>query len=223
MKLPDGSLVELNTDSAVEVRFSPAQRRVRLTRGEAHFTVAKNPQIPFTVDAGGVSIRAVGTAFDVRLSPEKIDVLVTEGKVRVDSKNLIVHLDSEATNPLTPPAENGFRPMVVIAGERVSVDQTSPTRATVASIFVPEDDIQHALAWQRQRLEFVATPLSDIVAEFNRYDRHKLVIADPSLAAQRFGGTFKSGDSAGFVRVLKTHFNVVAEEHEGETILKSAP
>lgn len=81
--LEDGSLLELNTNSEVTVSFTPAERRVRLVRGEAHFTVAKNPSRPFEVEAGAVAVRAVGTAFNVRVGSSDIEVLVTEGKVAV--------------------------------------------------------------------------------------------------------------------------------------------
>src|SRR6188768_3559729 len=84
MNLPDGSVLKLNTDSAVEVRFTATERRVELVRGEVFFTVAKNPRRPFVVHAGQVAVRAVGTAFDVRMRPQAIEVLVSEGKVQVN-------------------------------------------------------------------------------------------------------------------------------------------
>ncbi len=83
LTLPDGSVLRLNTDSLVEIAYSAVERRVRLVRGEAHFTVAKNPMRPFFVEVKGVAVRAVGTAFNVRLHAEAVEVLVTEGKVRV--------------------------------------------------------------------------------------------------------------------------------------------
>ncbi len=79
--LPDGSVVELKDGSRIVVEFSAEERRVRLT-GEAHFQVAKNPT-PFVVVAGGVALKAVGTAFNVRLDADAVDVLVTEGRVAV--------------------------------------------------------------------------------------------------------------------------------------------
>ena len=82
--LSDGSVVHLNTDTVVEAAYSPTERRVRLTRGEAFFSVAKNPQRPFWVEAGAVSVRAVGTAFNVRFRPQAVEVLVKEGKVSVN-------------------------------------------------------------------------------------------------------------------------------------------
>lgn len=81
--LADGSTLELNASSEVQVRFAAQERRVALLAGEAHFTVAPDAARPFVVEAGGVAVRAVGTAFNVRLAPEAVEVLVTEGRVAV--------------------------------------------------------------------------------------------------------------------------------------------
>ena len=81
--LEDGSLVELNAGARVAVTFSARERRVRLTHGEAHFTVAKNPARPFVVEVDGYAVRAVGTAFLVQRGSGEVAVMVTEGQVRV--------------------------------------------------------------------------------------------------------------------------------------------
>jgi len=94
--LPDGSVLELNGDTAAEVSFDAAARRVRLARGEAHFTVAKDPSRPFWVEAGDVAVRAVGTAFNVRFESDAVEVLVTEGRVAV--------ANSAAQSGDTPPS-----------------------------------------------------------------------------------------------------------------------
>jgi transmembrane sensor len=84
LALPDGSVVDLNTDSKVDVTFTPSERRVQLAHGEAHFSVAKDPARLFVVEAHGVAVVAVGTAFAVRLRSESVEVLVCEGRVRVN-------------------------------------------------------------------------------------------------------------------------------------------
>ena len=92
--------------------------------------------------------------------------------------------------------------------------------AASAPIEVTSAEVRQALAWQARRLDFDATPLSAIVAEFNRYNRHKLVVADPQLEAERFGGSFPAGDYLTFVRILEVNFGVVAETKGGETVLR---
>jgi transmembrane sensor len=82
--------------------------------------------------------------------------------------------------------------------------------------------IDSALAWQTNRLEFADTPLSEVVAEFNRYNRHQLIIADPLLSGEVFGGTFAPSGYDSLVEVLEQSFGVVAERHAGKTILRRA-
>jgi transmembrane sensor len=84
LTLADGTLVELNADSAVNTAFSATERTVQVLRGEAHFAVVKDAVRPFVVHAGNVTVRAVGTAFNVRIDSTAVEVLVTEGRVRVD-------------------------------------------------------------------------------------------------------------------------------------------
>jgi len=216
LTLPDGSVVQLNTDSTLTVQFTAAERRVGLTRGEAHFQVMKNPARPFIVSAGAVAVRAVGTAFDVRLRPQAIEVLVTEGKVRVDDtvggKSLLAATSTEQSEPL------------LLAGQRVLIPIGGAVAAATAGVVaVPSAEMGQALAWQERRLEFVAAPLEEIVAEFNRYNRHKLVIGDPRLAPRRFGGTFPAGDGEELVKLLVSDFGVIAERGENETTLRLAP
>ena len=82
--LRDGSVMNVNRESDVAVQLTAAERRVTLARGEAHFAVAHDTARPFIVTAGGVKVRAVGTAFSVRLGDAGVEVLVTEGKVQVE-------------------------------------------------------------------------------------------------------------------------------------------
>ncbi len=213
--LPDGSSVQLNTDSAVAVKLTGAERRVQLVRGEAHFQVAKNPARPFIVSAGAVAVRAVGTAFDVRLQPGAVEVLVTEGRVRVNSA-------ANGASLLATPAATSDEPLLV-AGQRAVVPTAAMTAASATVATLDPAEMAQATSWQSGRLEFVATPLASIVDEFNRYNRHKLVIADPRLAARRFGGTFSAGDQEELVRVLEANFGVVAERGPTATNLRLAP
>ena len=216
MTLPDGSAIQLNTDSAVDVRFEAAVRRVTLTRGEAHFTVAKDATRPFIVTAGGVDVRVVGTVFNVRLRAEAVDVLVTEGKVRVASPEPETRV---ATSARARGASEALAELT--AGQRVSVAlHETPSQSHPAPVAVTDAEIRQTLAWQARRLDFDASPLSEIVAEVNRYNQHKLVLDDPRLKERKFGGSFPANDHATLVRMLEADFGVVAERREGVTILR---
>lgn len=214
-RLPDGSTIDLNTDSTVAVQFSFGERRIDLVQGEAHFAVAKNPDRPFTVEAGQVSVRAVGTAFNVRRRTEAVDVIVTEGKVKVDAPNLEPAVAS-ASATLVP-----VRDLYLEAGRRVSVALVAKAEipATPAVEIVSQPAIAQSLAWQKRKVEFADASLGEMVAEFNRYNRHQLVINDPALAEKRFGGAFPADDYESFVQVLESTFGVVAERKRERTVL----
>ena len=89
LELPDGSVIYLNTNSQVQIDYTATTRNILLLQGEAHFDVAKNPERPFNVYAGGGLVQAVGTAFTVFFKDdEAIDVTVTEGKVALSALSI---------------------------------------------------------------------------------------------------------------------------------------
>lgn len=206
--LADGSVVELNAGSRIQTAFTPGERRVRLLRGEALFSVAKNPARPFVVEAGAIAVRAVGTAFDVRRGTEEVEVLVTEGKV---------HLER-------PPAEGSTAAATpLIAGQRAVIDAVDPTRLPVITT-VNAATLQQALAWQAVRLEFSELPLTEVVAEFNLRNTQQLVIGDVETGKLRLGGTFRTDNIEGFVRLLAASFGVKADyRDDGSIVLRQGP
>jgi transmembrane sensor len=211
--LTDGSVLELNGDTAAEVRFTAAERRVLLARGEAHFTVAKNPARPFLVEAQGVAVRAVGTAFNVRLGAREVEVLVTEGKVAVSDVeriDLIAH--STGAKLPSPPADT-----FLVAHDRALIS-AARDGAPVVERIAPEA-MRDALAWQGSRLVFVDTPLAEVAAQFNRRNAVQLVLADPSLATLPVGGSFRAENVEAFVRLLESGSDVVAERSDAARIV----
>ena len=213
VSLPDGSSVQLNTESAIEIQFVPGERGVRLLRGEAHFTVAKNPALPFVVRIGEFGVRAVGTAFNVRLRPEVLEVLVTEGSVRVIAQ-------PSSARPVALEAARNDLP-VLTAGEMAVIAVRGVVAApSISVVVVPPAGIEQAMTWHKRRLEYADASLEQIVADFNRYNTHRLVIADARLAQRRFGATFPAGDYDSLVRLLESTFGVIAERRADETILR---
>ena len=79
-------------------------------------------------------------------------------------------------------------------------------------------DIDRALAWRRQRVEFTNTPLAEAVQWFNRENRVQIVIVDPILERRRITGIFWSDDPDGFVRLLQYGVGTAAER--SGTVLK---
>ncbi len=220
LALPDGSRVELNDGAELVVLYSEGERRVRLAAGEAHFTVWKDPARPFVVEADGVEVVAVGTAFNVQLNPEAIEVLVTEGRVRVQSE--AEPAPAAASSP-TPSAA-----LFVSIGHRAVVPRTlalgAGVRAGPSVTAVSTDEIAAELAWQAPRLQFDNTRLADAIAEFNRLNRHQLELSDPRLGELRIGGNFRPDNVDGFVRLLGLTFDIAAEPvASGRTVLSRAP
>jgi transmembrane sensor len=213
MALDDGSVVELNAGAKVEVKFTPQERHVRLVRGEALFTVAKNPTRPFIVNADKVAVRAVGTAFSVQLDRAEVSVLVTEGKVRLD--------DVGAVGAEGSPREISH----LVAGQQAVVS-TGAASGSAGSCqvrdFTPAE-IERALAWQGLRLEFVDMPLRDVVAEFNRYNVRKLAVGDAATGNILVGGNFRADNLDSFVRLLDLGFGVTASPRGQEIVLWRRP
>jgi len=212
LTLEDGSVVELNHGGKLEIDFSSETRRVRLVRGEAHFTVTKNPARPFIVEANGVAVRAVGTAFNVRYVSAAIEVLVTAGKVQVERPAALV-----TSSALTPSAA---APTALVAGERVIVDTTVPAAQPVVAAVTPTE-IARALSWQGVRLEFAELPLAEVVTEFNLRNRQQLVVGDAATGRLRVGGSFRADNLEGFVRLLEVSFGVSAQRRaDGALVLR---
>lgn len=215
LTLEDGSIVELNAGAKVLVKFTPGERRVLLERGEAHFTVAKNPARPFIVSADKFSVRAVGTAFSVELNREAVSVLVTEGKVRLDETEPAKDHVAAASRELSH----------LVAGEQAVMSTLARAAGKNASEVqireVTPVEIERALSWQGLRLEFVEMPLRDVADEFNRYNQRKLVIEDNRTGAILVQGNFRADNVDAFVRLLDLGFGVTAIPRGNELVLRA--
>jgi transmembrane sensor len=192
--LADGSTVELNTDSELRARITRARRDIVLIRGEALFHVAHDTARPFYVTAGNTVVRAVGTAFSVRIrDSEHVDVLVAEGRVAVGVPN-------SPEQPTLPPTASALS-----AGESATV-----VRGALSVKHLQADDVNRKLAWTAGHLSFRGETLTEAVQEFNRYSRRRLAIADPSITLLQVGGTFQATDPESFVAALERSFGVTA-------------
>ena len=202
--LEDGSTIRLNRGANVQVAFSAGERRVRLERGEADFAVAKDPTRTFVVESGGISVRAVGTAFNVRLAEHAVEVIVTEGTVAVAR--------GDAGGASVLPA--------LSAGERAVV----PRAASGAPVVSPlsKEELDRRLAWQPRLLGFTDESLPTILNEFNRHNPVVLRVADPALRELRLTARFRSDNIPGFLRLLASDFGVRAEPGAGGEIVLRA-
>lgn len=177
LALPDGSRVTLGAASALDVRFTHAERRVVLVQGEAFFEVEPDPSRPFLVEADNTLVRVVGTKFDINLGAHAVDVAVLEGKVEVirqDAPGPVIR-DSDIKHILT-------------AGQRVGAAKTGPVRP------VESVDVESVAAWRRGQLIWIERPVAEIIADLNRYSEAPIRLADPSLGALEYNFALQAGD-----------------------------
>ena len=177
LELDDGSVVTLNTGGQLAVDYSGPARRIVLERGEAYFEVTEDPRRPFTVDLGVRSVTAVGTAFNIRKSPERYQVAVIEGAVAF-------HAVTDGAVPSPPP--------VSVDGQAVPVSAPGQRRveagwvaefdlsADVLTAFRPES-MDRYQDWRSGMLSFYREPLYEVIKELNRYSRKKILIEDASV------------------------------------------
>lgn len=215
-RLPDGSIVELNVGARIAVRFESDRRLVELTEGEALFRVEKDAARPFVVRAAGVEVRAVGTAFNVKLAGRVVEVLVTEGKVGVD--------DAAQGHSLllAPPGEAAA---VLVAGQGVTVQPApagdAPRPVRVAAVAPAE--MKERLAWRIPRLEFDGVELARAVEQLNRVNRVQVSIEGAGLGRLRVSGTFFPDDPRTFARLAAASLGLEAQPRgEGEIVLREA-
>jgi len=192
VKLPDGSVLTLNTDTVVRTRADKDKRLLYLERGQAFFQVAKDARHPFVVAAAGRTITALGTAFDVRVDQHAFKVTLVEGTVRV-----------EASAPAMAASLPGPRSVKVqatemVAGSQLVAPDDEQWRLTRANVVTET-------SWTRGQLVFEDRSLAEVVAEVNRYSDRKVVLADASLAATPISGTFKLGDVDRFVHAVEAY------------------
>lgn len=191
-RLADNSVLHLNTDTAVTVRYSPTQRLVVLVSGEADFEVAHDPQRVFRVLAGPAEVMDLGTQFDVRRNGDATVVTVAEGRVSVA--------------PSQMPGEGGARSsqshprqrVQLSANQQISVaeGQWPATAITV--------DAQRARAWLHRQISFDHEPLERVAAEFNRYAPKPIEITAPALRTLEVSGVFSTDDPEEFLAFLRS-------------------
>jgi transmembrane sensor len=207
-RLPDRSLIELNANTEIAVEFTHTQRLVRLIRGEGHFTVAKDPARPFIVSVGRVKVRAVGTQFNVRFKPDTIDVLTTEGRVRV--------FDEAAASPAAREAD-------VTAGHRTSVPlivvPSVPPELAVSSASPAE--IERALVWRQMRFELSNATLEQAVAWFNERSQTQFAIGDAHLRNLRISGIYWADNPDQFAELVGVSLDVnVVRESQDQIVFR---
>jgi transmembrane sensor len=176
--LTDMSSALVSSDSKVITRFTPEVRTVELVKGEAWFKVAKNRVRPFVVERGSFRVEAVGTAFSVTDEGESVQVLVTEGIVKVWN------------------TQHPERIIRVAKGSGVRMDKNGRDTVIASSA----DDVDRKLSWRTGRLELAGEPLSYAIAEMNRHNRMTIHVGNARITDKKLYGAFRLDDPEGFAR-----------------------
>jgi transmembrane sensor len=201
LNLPDGTRVELNTNSRLVLQFDNRTRTVELKTGEAYFNVAHERR-PFVVIAGPRKIIAVGTSFLVRrneAADNSVTVTLIEGRVAVAPISAPDILPSKPTLDIA----------LLSAGKRLRAAQhTAPT--------IDTPSVDQETAWMRGQLIFHDTPLRDAVAEFNRYSTMQIKFTSAAIGEIPVGGVFRIGDSASFAAAVaqSRDLRLITRDHE---------
>ena len=181
--LADNSVLRLNTDSSVTVRYSKTERLVTLTSGEAVLEVTHTVGRPFRVLAGGAEVVDLGTKFDVRLVPGATAVTVIEGRVAVAA----LGSGSRATQFVQ-----------LSADQQISVSDEKWPAAPVGV------DAQRSTAWLHRQIRFEQEPLERVASEFNRYSTKQIEITSPALRSLQISGVFSTDDTEAFIAFLRS-------------------
>lgn len=199
--LDDGSVVMLNTESRLRVELGSAERRLWLEKGQAHFTVAKDRARPFRVFVDAEEVRALGTQFEVRREAAgRMRVTLEEGTVALFTDGAA----RSAAKPVRPQA-------VMKPGEQALI-------APGDGIMIAKVNAETAAAWRFGKMVLDARPLSEAVAEINRYNTRRIVVADPRLRSLLISGVFQTGRPEAFVETLTKAFPVKVARETAETI-----
>jgi len=197
VKLADGSVIELNTDTVLHTDFTPEKRAVQLVKGEAYFQIEHNAARPFSVTVGDHRIVDLGTKFFVRSSAKQLDVALVEGRARLESTN----------------SASNTRPTVLMPGDFAVATATSIGVSRKAVHELADD-----LAWRSGMLVFHNARLVDAAKEFNRYGDVKLVISD-SVSRLTINGAFPTNGAQDFAGVTHEIFGLHIDRKGKDIVL----
>ncbi len=211
--LEDGSVVVLNRGAQVAVRFESKRRVLDLVSGEAYFQVAEDKSRPFVVRVGGIAVTAVGTEFNIALTANHLEVLVTKGRVRVEP-------------PPTTQLAAGTTPRPAIteqtldARQAIVVPTDAPESPWIVETYTPQI-VEQKLAWKNDLVDFRGAPLSEVILEFNRRNHTQLVIRDEDLGQESINGKIRLGNLDSFLEMLSVTHHIRAERHGTSKIVLS--
>ncbi len=208
LRLGDGSTIQLNTDSRVEVEYAQSLRKVRLLKGEAYFDVVHNPDRPFTVYAADSLLRDIGTRFNVRLRNDRMELTVTHGAVEVSTVADQTGSGHGAHGGSGANASYAFKTLGLVSAPATGAEVAIVNGRDLTIAAKPEVAINRQLAWREGMMAFSGEPLVNVIAEVSRYTDVNIEIADPKLNDLRVGAYLKVGEIYPLLDALHSSFGV---------------
>lgn len=211
--LDDGSKIDLNTGGQVEVRYTGTTRDIRLLKGEAYFEVAPDAARPFSVYAQSGVVRALGTAFAVRLDGDEVEVTLTKGVIELAKLDVPASLEQASAAP---------RRRLATLSAAMGAESATIAPDGGLSREAGAEEADRKLAWRRGMLVFAGETLPEVVADVSRYTDMDIEIADPALNDLRVAGNFKAGEVEAMLEALQTGFGVRVERAGDKRVRLSA-
>ncbi|MGL1956264.1 MAG: FecR domain-containing protein [Colwellia sp.] len=209
--LADGSVIELNTNSQVNVEYGEDFRNIRLLKGEAHFIVAKNLQRPLRVYAKYGRVEAVGTEFTIHIKQRDVDVLVTEGRVELSAltqQNAGINNDSINSDNFYQGYSKKLTTIDVGQSATFTPFTSLSTLTSDSLAIVNNKDLNQSQAWRNGWLIFSGESLEQVLEEMKRYSNVSIDILDSEIKQLPIGGRFKVGDINGVLFALENNFDI---------------
>lgn len=211
--LADNSRISLDAATRVEVDYSASARDITLLQGQAHFEVAKDASRPFRVTAGGQTVVATGTAFNVEMVGEEVLVTLLEGEVIVTDANEVSRtLTNAPVSNAGSVRDTAAKAVKLKPGEQLLAIANKTSRVERAP------NLEKTSAWRQGKVFLEDDPLSVAVERMNRYSRIRLSIADDRLDTLEVGGVFNAGDTDAFIEALEATFPVEARRMSSSSI-----
>jgi transmembrane sensor len=196
--LADGSRIELNTQTVLRLSHDGGARRVTLDSGQAYFDIKHDPAHPFVVLTADHRITDIGTKFEVRASTRQVRVTLFEGSAQFES--------------LSP---NAAKQNAILKPGDVAV----ATAASMRIVRQPTKKLMAEIGWRHGVIVFDHTTLADAAAEFNRYNRKKLVVTDPKVAKLTIGGTFQTTNTQQLTQLARDIFGLTIEDRGTDIVI----
>lgn len=204
VRLPDGTVVRLGARSKIEINYSETKRRVKLLAGEALFDVNRDTQRPFSVHSNEHAVEALGTVFNVHLSPSAMRVVVVEGLVQVSTAGSAQHASFDDSHELAGQSMHAR----LVQGEEVVVSSSGELGE------IKRSDVRVATAWQQGRFSYIDALLGDVVADLNRYSNVQITLASEEMKQFKYTGVVFHEDVDNWLVSLTHIFPVSIETNE---------